>query len=47
MVIAIVHGAQWDGHPAYSHRRRGVFSPGHGDRQFWRGSCKVAREVTW
>jgi hypothetical protein len=41
MIIAIVHGNDHDGHPAMCHRRRGVFSPGHGDRQFCRGSGPV------
>lgn len=41
MVIAIVHGNAWDGHAACSHPRRGIFSPGHGDRQFMRGTGQV------
>jgi hypothetical protein len=41
MILAIVHGNAPDGHPAHSHHRRGVFSPGHGDRQLSRGGGPV------
>lgn len=45
MIIAVVHGNDHDGHAANCHPRRGVFSPGHGDRQFRRGSGPVVSVV--